>query len=140
MGVSAPAPSASRPFNHKRTGVQQQVLPPEAERDGDFVRVRARERGEAAITHQECWTPGVLALFRLRKSQHKCSEIVVISRIAFRRRTSYLSEGHGVDTAAINRPRRTITAAPARQHPARCFRQPPGCKTPVPWLPLPWHR
>jgi hypothetical protein len=26
----------------------------------------------------------MLALFRLRKSQHKCSEIVVIHRIAFR--------------------------------------------------------
>ena len=111
-----------------------------AERDGDFVRVRPPERGESTTTHQEGWKPGVLALFRLRKSQHKCSETVAIHRIAFRRRTSYLSEGHGVDAVAINRPRRTITAAPARQHPARYFRQPPGCRTPVPWLPLPWHR
>ena len=80
MGVSAPTPSASRPFNHKRTGVQQQVLPPESERDGGFVRVSPPERRETTTTHQEGWTPGVLALFRLRKSQHKCSEIVVIHR------------------------------------------------------------
>ena len=84
MGVSAPAPSASGPFNHKRTGGQQQILLLEAERDGNFVRVRPPERGETATTHQEGWKPGMLALFRLRKSPHKCSEIVVIHRIAFR--------------------------------------------------------